>query len=390
MYNTLRHELLEDITQASFSNKHMSPAASLGSSFAERFRDQSKDMPVDVVLLWVDGADPLWQKKKAQYKGNAFSSYVKHDAPSRYRSWNMIDYCLECILLNVRWVRQIFLVTDNQIPANLSAIQAVNPAIPINVIDHRQIIADEYLPTFNSFSIMSFLHKIPNLSEVFLYLNDDTFLFGQTKRNEFLSDSGNLLVSRHWNDPNEESLKTLRDHFMQWALDLKLKTKRKLNYVAFGLRKSFVHYFLTLDNTEKLTSKFCKERGVRRLYLPPHFPTLYLKSGFQYAQDHFPRQIHRTRSNRLRSLGDICVQTIALNYAYSLGLVELQQTREIFIGMTRELNKVREALAISYNHDVVCINDDIEDDGPIESEITTMLDDYFKKRVNTVRDFYAV
>ena len=58
--------------------------------------------------------------------------------------------------------------------------------------------------------------------------------------------------------------------------------------------------------------------------------------------------------------------------------------------MTRELNKVREALAISYNHDVVCINDDIEDDGPIESEITTMLDDYFKKRMNTVRDFYAV
>lgn len=43
-------------------------------------------------------------------------------------------------------------------------------------MDHREIIDHDYLPTFNSHVIEANLHKIPNLSEHFIYFNDDVFV----------------------------------------------------------------------------------------------------------------------------------------------------------------------------------------------------------------------
>jgi hypothetical protein len=42
--------------------------------------------------------------------------------------------------------------------------------------DHRSIIHSRYLPTFNSHAIEGHLYRVPDLSERFIYFNDDMFL----------------------------------------------------------------------------------------------------------------------------------------------------------------------------------------------------------------------
>ena len=73
---------------------------------------------------------------------------------------------------NAPWVRNIYLVTDDQAPSWLDTTQP-----NLHVISHKEIFADpSVLPVFNSHAIESRLHRIPGLAEHFLYLNDDVFL----------------------------------------------------------------------------------------------------------------------------------------------------------------------------------------------------------------------
>ena len=72
------------------------------------------------------------------------------------------------------WVRHVFLVTDDQVPAWLDTDQ---PAAHRR--DHRELFgARGRLPTFNSHAIESQLHHLDGLAENYLYLNDDVF-FGR-------------------------------------------------------------------------------------------------------------------------------------------------------------------------------------------------------------------
>lgn len=84
------------------------------------------------------------------------------------------------------WVQTIYIVTDAQSPPWLS--EQNHPKIKI--IDHTEIIDKQYLPTFNSHVIEANLHKIPNLSEHFIYFNDDVFVARPLKAEHFFRANG--------------------------------------------------------------------------------------------------------------------------------------------------------------------------------------------------------
>lgn len=71
-------------------------------------------------------------------------------------------------------------MTDNQTPSWIDEFDGVS------VIDHRQIIDEQYLPTFNSHVIEVFLHRIPNLPEDFIYFNDDVLWHELCQKNFFI------------------------------------------------------------------------------------------------------------------------------------------------------------------------------------------------------------
>jgi hypothetical protein len=66
----------------------------------------------------------------------------------------------------------------------------------VKVIKHSDIIPKEYLPTFNSNVIDSYLHKIPGLSEQFLVFNDDTYIGQPTPWTHFFTKTGKP-INRH-------------------------------------------------------------------------------------------------------------------------------------------------------------------------------------------------
>ena len=61
-------------------------------------------------------------------------------------------------------------MTDNQI----LLLDVNHPKIKI--VDHTELLPKEILPTFNSSVLDYFIYKIPDLSEHFLYANDDMFI----------------------------------------------------------------------------------------------------------------------------------------------------------------------------------------------------------------------
>jgi Stealth protein CR2, conserved region 2/Stealth protein CR1, conserved region 1 len=149
---------------------------------------------VDVVITWVDGADPALKAKRDHYLTNAATPL--HDNginPHRWLCSDELNFCLRSIANNAPWVRSVWIVTDDQIPE----IDRLTPEFSdkIRIVDHRTIFAghEEVLPTFNSLSIETMLWRIPELVEHFLYFNDDVFLTAPVEIADFFSPSGPVL-----------------------------------------------------------------------------------------------------------------------------------------------------------------------------------------------------
>lgn len=135
---------------------------------------------MDAVILFVDMDDPQWQEE-----------YEKHIAlpvdKKKFRDWGFLKYVMRGIGVYMPFIDKIHLVVmmDSQVP------EWVNRNT-VNIIYHEDIIPKEYLPLFNSSSIEMFLHKIPGLSNEFIYFNDDVFPTQQLEYNDFFDGSGKI------------------------------------------------------------------------------------------------------------------------------------------------------------------------------------------------------
>lgn len=125
---------------------------------------------IDCVILWVDGSDKEWKKKKDIYS-KEFVEFQQDIGDERFRDWGTLRFLYRGLAKFAPWFRKIFLVTDGQIPSWLNVDDE-----KIYVIDHKEFIPKEFLPTFNSHTIEMNLHRIEGLSEYFVYFNDDMFL----------------------------------------------------------------------------------------------------------------------------------------------------------------------------------------------------------------------
>lgn len=149
------------------------------------FRNGSKGNSmekIDFVITWVDGTDPAWLQKKKEFEKERKDSLFRESQPEtvRYRDWGFLPYLFRGIETYAPWVRHVYLVTDNQKPHWLDEGSG-----RVSVVDHRDFIPKEYLPTFNSHTIELNLHRIPGLSEQFVYFNDDVFLTKECKPEDF-------------------------------------------------------------------------------------------------------------------------------------------------------------------------------------------------------------
>lgn len=162
---------------------------------------KKSDSPdIDIVIAWVDGADPILKQKRAAYKP---SNTVASDAitATRFASDDEIYYNIASIIKYVPFCRHIYVVTDQQKPAFIDefAKQNICAADKIRIVDHKEIFSgyEEYLPTFNTRSIESMIWNIQGLSDYFIYMNDDFFFNQSVTADDFL-DNEKLILHGEW------------------------------------------------------------------------------------------------------------------------------------------------------------------------------------------------
>ena len=141
---------------------------------------KATDTVIDIVISWVNGRDPRHRLKMAPYLGRSLAIHDDINGDTRFNSEGEIFLCLASILRFAPFVNRIFIITDEQNPNVDEFVARHFPEnnIPIIVVDHTVIFRgyEDILPVFNSLSIETAMYRIPDLSENFVYLNDDFFL----------------------------------------------------------------------------------------------------------------------------------------------------------------------------------------------------------------------
>lgn len=150
--------------------------------------------PIDAVYMWVDDSDPAWRARRdAVYEGTTVPESEpdsEAQAPARYRDRGELRASFRSLELYAPWIRTIYLVTDRQRPTWLDPDSS-----RVVIVDHRDIFEDpSVLPSFNSHAIESQLHRIPGLSEHYLYLNDDVLFNVPVSPTDFFTPQGKLKV----------------------------------------------------------------------------------------------------------------------------------------------------------------------------------------------------
>lgn len=136
---------------------------------------------IDFVIAWVDGNDEAWRKEKEKFeeKKNESQSTV-----ARFRDWDNLKYWFRAVEKYAPWVNKIHFVTWGHVPEWLDTS---NPKI--NIVNHKDYIPKEYLPTFSSHVIELNFHRIKGIADKFVYFNDDMFLNNSVKAEDFFKNN---------------------------------------------------------------------------------------------------------------------------------------------------------------------------------------------------------
>lgn len=228
---------------------------------------------IDLVYLWVNGNDPQWIAKRIACIGDTTAS--EENCKGRYVDNDELKYSLRSIDRYAPWIRKIFIVTDNQIPAWLDTS---NPKIQI--VDHTEILTAKCLPCFNSMVIEHHLHRIDGLSEHFLYANDDMFINRPVSPSDFFKNEMFPIV----------------------RLNYRLLRKPYIWFKQHVLGRRLNMYSTTIHNAAKLTEKIFGTYYNGRTH---HNIDAYLKSNYNLARHIFGKEIDMTLSNHMRSNTDI-------------------------------------------------------------------------------------
>ncbi|SNS59668.1 Stealth protein CR4, conserved region 4 [Ekhidna lutea] len=141
---------------------------------------------IDLVYTWVDGDDPDYRKLVNQYSEKPLDLN-----PERTRDiYQLMKYSLRSVEKFAPWINHIYILTCR--PQKPDWLDINHPKI--SIIHHDEVFDPEDVPTFNYNVIESYIHKIPELSDDFIYLNDD-FLFGNDVYPEdFYTKDGKVLI----------------------------------------------------------------------------------------------------------------------------------------------------------------------------------------------------
>ncbi|KUJ77275.1 hypothetical protein AVO44_18005 [Ruegeria profundi] len=307
--------------------------------------------PVDIVYTWVDLADSNFFEVLSRFKETNQATNSESSDKSRFENRDELLYSLRSIEAYAPWVNHIYIVTNGQVPVWLDASNK-----NVTIVSHEEIIPEQYLPTFNSHVIESCIHRIPGLSEHYIYFNDDVLLARPLSKTDFFTETGLAYLfstnSRLPNGPKSES-----DTPTQWAA----KNARSLIFGEWGC------------------------------YLDTMFAHTFHPQRKSVAQDNeslFEKELHYCRLNRFRGEEDLLF-TSFLNHhvGFLTGRGLLTRTHGFYFNIRQRgaINSYRKLLQLKGGPAApasMCLNDRMTDDEwpEYEKHLVDFLNAYFPKR----------
>ncbi|XP_052801171.1 N-acetylglucosamine-1-phosphotransferase subunits alpha/beta-like isoform X2 [Mya arenaria] len=145
----------------------------------------------------LDGKEPTLSAAQLVWDLRDFSRDEDVSA-SRFEDNEELRYSLRSLERFAPWVRHVYIVTNGQLPYWLNL---ENPRITL--VTHDEIFQNKsHLPSFSSPAIESNLHRIPGLSDKFIYMNDDVMFGKEVWPDDFYTHSSGQKVYLTWPVPN--------------------------------------------------------------------------------------------------------------------------------------------------------------------------------------------
>lgn len=261
---------------------------------------------MDVVITYVNGLDPVWQKDYQKYT----------DVPvleKRFRDWGTLKYLLRGVQYHMPFIENVHLVVshESQVP---EWVDREN----LHVVLHSDFIPQEFLPTFNCNTLEMHLHRIPGLAEEYLYFNDDMFPVRDCRPEDFFRDGKPVI--------------RFTKHFL-----------------ASGMYKKICR------NSDHLAGTLAGVRPSLRFVRPQHICSPMLRS---VCEDVYSETGDKLPSScTLLRTAENCNQYLFLDYMFYKGMVvnEKISNKHISVGMA-SAESVRKFL-LNPTRNMVCIND---------------------------------
>ena len=152
---------------------------------------------IDLVIPYVTNSDPEWKKIFDEYnrKENGTKIDVESNGNRRFSADDILfKYVIRGIAKNLPFINKLHLLVmqDSQVPKWINRDN-------VHIVYHKDFIPSEYLPLFNSSAIEMFLKNIPDLSEHFIYTNDDFWFNQPLKESDFFTANGTPLTEWYVN-----------------------------------------------------------------------------------------------------------------------------------------------------------------------------------------------
>lgn len=357
--------------------------------------------PIDAVYTWVNGSDPDFIQSLNDYKRGSVQA-------SRYRDFDQLLYSLRSIEQYAPWIRHVYIVTNGQVPywLDLSFER-------VTIVTHDEIYRNRsHLPTFSSPSIETNLHRISNLSERFIYLNDDISFINPVCPDDYFNENGQKIyffTSIFKGHPSSHEIFNFQCPRYCENLADNGHCDPECNLFACGYddsdcdgvdssladeyQNSRELFYKSIDFTNLLFTRKLNLNNKWRKWIP-HYPFMFQKSIISQLQSKLEKEYNITSGHRFRSKNDIQIAFAYFHYLNEWNsnllpqnTIENGENYGVYIGLRpgglkQALeNYLRPNFFLPYKYGLkylwICVNDNLDPDHPD-----------FLSAINLVKNWY--
>jgi len=339
---------------------------------------------IDFVLPWVDSSDPEWQnsRNRCQPGGNNSDDA---NSEARFRDMDTLRYALRSIEKNCPWYNHIYLITEGHIPKWLN----INHE-KITLVTHKELFLDpSHLPVFNSSAIEMNLVNLNNLSEKFVYMNDDFIIFNPVEKRRFFRENKPVDFFCHHFLPRGKLFALIKgkDTWID-SLNNILKLLNKKIFPIHIENSSLFHH--TYSFSEKANNYLFKYFFQKLIWIKHwHHPQPLLKHTLTDVYTAFSDEMMACSQNRFRSSNDLTqyiyrywqlIHGTFYPYKHHDGLVANLDSLPVLHHMIEQL------LATDNKINFVCFNDSVKlsDDEyqSVKQRLSEFLENHFPDKAS--------